>query len=1045
MNPARIFVERPVATTLLTIGIATAGVLAFRMLPVSPLPQVDFPTIAVFASLPGASPETMAATVATPLERSLGHISGITEMTSSSTLGSTDITLQFDLSRDIDAAARDVQAAINAARALLPANMPSNPEYRKLNPADAPILILALTSATMTRGQMYDAADTVLAQKLSQVPGVGQAEVAGSSQPAVRVELKPSVLNRYGISPEQVRAAIVAANVHRPKGFIEDGAARWQIGANDQAMSARDYRPIIVRYVNGAPVRLQDLGEVADSVQNLRAAGLSNGKPAVIILLFRQPNANIISTIQQVKALLPQLESSIPRAIHITIANDRSPPIKASLREVEETLLISVVLVILVVFAFLRRASAAMIPAVAVPVSLAGTFAVMYVAGFSLDNLSLMALTVATGFVVDDAVVVLENISRHIEAGMQPLPATLLGAREVAFTVLSMTVSLIAVFIPILLMGGIVGRLFREFALTLSSAVLISLALSLSTTPMMCAHLLKAAGAAHSKPGLWTRLGGLSERAFDAMLRYYERTLHWALAHGRFMMLLLLFTVCLNFFLYIVIPKAFFPEQDIGRVVGFVQGDQSISFDAMKEKLTQFMNVVRRDPAVDNVLGFTGGGQLNSARMFIALKPLSERDVSAAEVIARLRKKLARVAGATLYLQALQDIRIGGRVTNAPYQFTLQSDNLSVLRAWTSKIREALAKLPQLVDVNSDAQDNGLESYLVVDRSAAARLGVDMASVDATLNDLYSQRQVSTIFNAMNQYRVVMEADPADSTDAAALETTYVAGVTPAGAPTIVPLSSFAHYQARRTSLSVNHQGLAAATTISFGLPQNVSMSQATAAILRALAKIGVPGSIRGSFQGQAKVFQQSLNTEPILVLAALVAVYIVLGMLYESYIHPLTILSTLPSAGVGALLALLATHTEFSIIALIGVILLIGIVKKNAIMMIDYAINLRRMHGTPPREAIFEACKKRFRPIMMTTMAALFGALPLALRAGDGAELRRPLGISIAGGLVFSQLLTLYTTPLIYLYLDRFQEWVRGRRRARHAAYGRLPTDQPT
>ena len=1039
MNPSRIFIARPVATMLLTIGITLAGVLAFRTLRVSPLPQVDFPTILVSASLPGASPETMAATVATPLERALGVISGITEMTSSSSLGSTRIVMQFDLNRDIDGAARDVQAAINNSRTLLPANLPSNPTYRKINPADAPILILALTSDTMTIGQLYDVADTIVAQKLSQVSGVGQASVVGSSQPAVRVELNPAALNQYGIGSETVRTAITTTNANRPKGWIEYGNSRWQIGANDQAKVAREYKPIVVAYNKGAAVRLDDVAEVVDSVQDLRNAGLADGKDDVSIMVFRQPGANIIATVDRVKELLPRLEASMPKAVNLRIVNDRTPPIRASLREVERTLVISVCLVVLVVFLFLRRASAAMVPAVAVPVSLIGTFGVMHLAGFSLDNLSLMALTIATGFVVDDAVVVLENISRHVEEGVRPMQAALMGAREVGFTVMSMSISLIAVFIPILLMGGIVGRLFREFALTLSASIVISLALSLSTTPMMCAYLLKTQEGP-PQSGWWARFSAATERGFEAMLRGYERSLGWALGHGRIMMALLLCAVCLNVYLYVIIPKTFFPQQDIGRLAGNIQGDQSISFDAMKQKLTEFMTIIREDPAVANVVGSTGGGQTNTGQMYIALKPLAERKLSADQVIARLRGKLARVPGATLFLQATQDVRIGGRQSNAQYQYTLQADDLNSLREWEIKIRNAVGTLPQLTDVNTDAQDKGVESYLSIDRNAAARLGVNASEVDTTLNNLFGQRQVSTIYNPMNQYRVVMEADPKNSLNSGALENVFVAGTAPSGAPAMVPLTAFARYEMRGTPLAVNHQGQFPASTISFGLPLNVSLSQATTAVEQALVRLGVPRSVRGSFQGVAKAFQDSLRNEPLLILAALVTVYIVLGMLYESYAHPLTILSTLPSAGVGALLALLATGTQFSIIALIGVILLIGIVKKNAIMMIDFALEAQRAHGKSPRDAIFEACVKRFRPIMMTTTAALFGALPLAIRAGDGAELRRPLGISIAGGLVVSQLLTLYTTPLIYLYMDRFQNWYRSKRHARHVARDALP-----
>jgi multidrug efflux pump len=1044
MNPSRIFIERPVATTLLTIGVALAGAISFRLLPVSPLPAVDFPTISVSASLPGASPETMASTVATPLERALGQISDITEMTSSSTLGSTRVTLQFALYRDIDGAARDVQAAINNARTLLPV-LPSNPTYRKINPADAPILILALTSDTMTRGQLYDAADTILAQKLSQVHGVGQASVTGSSQPAVRVELNPTTLNRYSIGTEAVRTAITLTNANRPKGAIEAGDNRWQIGANDQALTAREYRPIVVTYQNGAPVRLDDVAQVVDSIQDLHNAGFSDGKPSVTVLIFRQPNANIIDTVDRVKQMLPQLEAAMPKAINLKVVIDRTPPIRASLREVEQTLGISVILVVLVVFLFLRRATAALVPAVAVPVSLIGTFGLMYLAGFSLDNLSLMALTIATGFVVDDAVVVLENISRHVEEGMKPMEAALKGAREVGFTVLSMSISLVAVFIPILMMGGIVGRLFREFALTLSAAIGISLVLSLSTTPMMCAYLLKPHSPDRAGGGLIAKCSASVERLFEGMLHGYDRTLQWALRHGRFMMILLLATICLNVYLYVIIPKAFFPQQDVGRLSGNIQGDQSISFDAMQDKLKQFMTIVRADPAVVSVVGSTGGGQTNTGQMFISLKPLSDRKASADQVIARLRGKLARVPGATLYLQAQQDIRIGGRASNAQYQYTLQADDLAVLRSWEIKIRNALTGLPQLTDVNTDAQDKGVKSLVVIDRDAASRLGVNTLSIDTALNNLFGQRQVSTIYNPMNQYRVVMEADPSYSVSALALQDVYITGVGPTGLTTIVPLSAIAHYEMQRTPLAVNHQGQFPASTISFGLPLNVSLSQATDAIQQTLVKLGVPTSVRGSFQGTAKAFQDSLSNEPLLILAALVTVYIVLGVLYESYVHPLTILSTLPSAGVGALLALLATGTEFSIIALIGVILLIGIVKKNAIMMIDFALEAERARGISPRAAIQEACLKRFRPIMMTTMAALFGALPLALRAGDGAELRRPLGISIAGGLIVSQLLTLYTTPLIYVYLDRFQAWYRRKHYVAHPRPSGFQSDLTT
>ncbi len=1015
MNFSAPFINRPVATTLLTLGVALAGVVAFNLLPVAPLPQVDFPTISVEASLPGASPETMAATVATPLERSLGRIAGITEMTSTSSLGSTRVILQFDLDRDIDGAARDVQAAINAARGLLPTGLPSNPTYHKVNPADAPVMILALTSSTMTQGQMYDAADTIIAQKLSQVRGVGQVRVGGSALPAVRVELNPAALNKYGIGLEDVRAAIAATNANRPKGAVEEGDRHWQIYANDQATTAADYLPLIVSYRQGAAVRLADVAEVRDSVQDLRNAGLANGKPAVLVILYKQPGANILDTVDGVRALLPALRASIPSAIDLTVALDRTPTIRASLHDVERTLMISTALVIMVVFLFLRNARATLIPSVAVPVSLIGTFGVMYLAGFSLDSLSLMALTIATGFVVDDAIVVLENVSRHIEKGVPPMQAALAGAREVGFTVLSMSLSLIAVFLPILLMGGIIGRLFREFAVTLSAAILVSLAVSLTTTPMMCARLLKPESA--SAHGRFYRA---SERAFAALLGWYEKSLAWALRHGRFMMLLLLGTVCLNVYLYVIVPKGFFPQQDTGRLIGFIQADQSISFQAMRRKLTDFTGIIRHDPAVESVVGFTGGSRVNSGFMFISLKPLAQRKLSADRVIARLRGKLAREPGANLYLQSAQDIRMGGRPGNAEYQYTLQADELDELRSWGPRVLQAMSRLPELTDVNTDQQDKGLQTTLVIDRDTAARLGVTPKLLDATLNDAFGQRLVSTIYNPLNQYRVVMEAAPRYWQSPAALNNVYVS--TSGGAQ--VPLSAFARFEPTNTALGVNHQGQFVATTISFNLAHGVSLSAATRAIDDALDRIGVPTSIHGSFQGTARAFQDSLNSQPWLILAALLTVYIVLGILYESYVHPITILSTLPSAGVGAILALLAFHIEFSVIALIGVILLIGIVKKNAIMMIDFALDAERRHGLGPEQAIFQACLLRFRPIMMTTMAALLGAVPLAIGFGEGAELRRPLGVAIVGGLIMSQLLTLYTTPVVYVYLDRFRLW---------------------
>ena len=1056
MNISRSFIERPVATTLLTLGIALAGLVAFRLLPVSPLPQVDFPTISVSASLPGASPETMAATVATPLERALGSIAGVTEITSSSALNSTRITLQFDLSRDIDGAARDVQAALNAARTLLPSGMPGNPTYRKVNPADAPVLILSLTSDTMTQGQMYDAADSILAQKLAQVDGIGQVSVGGSSQPAVRIELNPTALNKYGIGTADVRTAVAATNANRPKGIVEDGARNWQIYANDQATTAAEYMPLIVAYRNGAPVRVRDVAQVVDSVADLRNAGQTNGKPSVLVILYRQPGANIIETVDRVRALLPQLRASIPAAINLTVSVDRTPTIRASLKDTERTLMISIALVILVVFAFLRNWRATLIPSVAVPVSLIGTFGAMYLMGFSLNNLSLMALTIATGFVVDDAIVVLENVSRHIEDGMKPFAAALQGAREVSFTVLSMSLSLIAVFIPLLLMGGIVGRLFREFAITLSVAILVSLLVSLTTTPMMCARLLKARGAqAARQPG---RLYLLSERFFNGMLRGYERSLAWALRFAPLMMVILLATIALNVYLYVIVPKGFFPQQDTGRLVGSIQGDQAISFQAMKQKFAEFVQIVRSDKDVDTVVGFTGGGRVNSGFVFVSLKPLGVRKDSADMVIARLRGKLSHVAGASLYLQAVQDIRVGGRQSNAQYQYTLQADDLAVLRAWEPKITLALSNLPELADVSSDQQDHGLQTTLTIDRATAMRMGVTPQLIDASLYDLFGQRQISTIYNAMNQYHVVMEASPEYWQSPTTLQKTYVsvplsqANLAPTSsalqtAPALtaggklsantslaltlstqpepqIPLAAFTTYAPTSTALSVNHQGQFTASTISFNLPPGVSLSDASSAIDNAMARLGVPTGLHGSFQGTANAFQSSLSSQPLLILTALLAVYIVLGVLYESYVHPLTILSTLPSAGVGALLALLLTGTEFSLIALIGVILLIGIVKKNAIMMIDFALDAERRLGMTPRDAIFQACRLRFRPIMMTTMAAMFGAIPLALGHGDGAELRQPLGIAIVGGLMVSQLLTLYTTPVVYLYLDRLSLW---------------------
>ena len=1101
MSFSTAFIERPVATTLLTIGVALAGLFAFNQLPVSPLPQVDFPTISVTAQMPGASPDTMAQTVATPLERHLGVIANVTEMTSSSTVGSSRITLQFDLNRNIDGAARDVQAAINAARADLPASLRANPTYRKVNPADAPIAILALTSKTLTQGQIYDAASTVLTPALSQLDGIGQVTIGGSSLPAVRVELNPLALFKYGIGLEDVRAALSSANAHSPKGAIEQKDQHFQIYTNDQATKAADYLPLVIAYRNGAAVRLPDVATVTDSVENLRNQGLADGQPSVLVILYRQPNANIIDTVDRINASLPQLEASIPHGINVRMMMDRTTTIRASLHDVETTLIIAICLVILVVFAFLRNVRAVLIPSVAVPVSLLGTFGAMYLMGYSLDNLSLMALTISTGFVVDDAIVVLENVSRHIEGGMGRRQAALQGAREVGFTVLSMSVSLIAVFVPILLMGGIVGRLFREFALTLSIAIMISLVISLTTTPMMCAFVLRRPPEQHGWAYRW------SERFFNAMLGFYDRTLVAALARPLQVMLILLVTICLNVFLFYEVPKGFFPQQDTGRMTGGIQADQSISFQLMKQKLQQFIAIVRQDPAVQSVVGFTGGGQTNSGFVFVALKPLAERKLSVDQVIARMRPKLNQVPGARLFLQAVQDIRVGGRQTNAQYQYTLQGDSLPELNEWAPKIAAAMEKLDMLTDVNSDQQQHGLETDLVIDRPTAARLGLTTSQIDSTLYDAFGQRQVSVIYAARNQYHVVMEVDPrfwqspdmlkqiyvsstggsvkgtagtnaVSGTVAASTATTSATAASAAatvasdsarnqamnalastghsassastGAPvstfgeTMVPLAAFSQFGPGTTPLAVNHQGLFVASTISFNLKPGFSLSQATQAVDRVMAQLHVPSTIHGTFQGTARVFQQSLDNEPILIAAALLAVYIVLGVLYESYVHPITILSTLPSAGVGAVLALMLANTEFSIIALIGVILLIGIVKKNAIMMIDFALVAERDHGLSSREAIYQAAVLRFRPIMMTTMAAMLGAVPLAVGTGEGSEMRRPLGIAIVGGLLFSQALTLYTTPVIYLYLDRFRFWAQRRWSFRDRRLPHGPVAQP-
>ncbi|RUR88901.1 multidrug efflux RND transporter permease subunit MdtC [Pectobacterium polaris] len=1007
-----LFIHRPVATLLLTLAIALCGVLGFRLLPVSPLPQVDFPVISVSASLPGASPETMASAVATPLERALGRIAGVNEMTSTSSLGSTRVILVFNLDRDINGAARDVQAAINAAQNLLPSGMSSRPTYRKVNPSDAPVMILTLTSDTYSQGQLYDFASTQLSQKISQMEGVGDVSIGGSSLPAVRVALNPVALFNQGISLDEVRQAIAQANVRQPLGNVESSQKSWQIQTNDELKTADAYAPLIIHYNNGAAVRLSDVATVEDSVQNARNAGMANSKPAILVMIRRAPDANIITTVDNIRAAMPELRASLPAEIQLDVAQDRSPTIRASLAEVEQSLIIAVALVILVVFLFLRSGRATAIPALAVPVSLIGTFAAMYLCGFSLNNLSLMALTIATGFVVDDAIVVLENISRHIEAGMKPLQASLQGVREVGFTVLSMSLSLVAVFIPLLLMDGLPGRLFREFAVTLSAAIMISLLISLTLTPMLCARLLRAVPK-RSQP----RTRGFN-RVLLAMQQGYGRSLKWVLNHARWVLLLLLGTIALNVWLYISIPKTFFPEQDTGRLMGFIQADQSISFQAMTVKLQNFMTIVSSDPAVDNVNGFTGGSRTNSGSMFISLKPLSERDVSAQQVISRLRVKLAKEPGANLFLMPVQDIRIGGRESSAGYQYTLLSDDLSELRIWEPKIRAAFSKLPELADVNSDQQDKGAEMALTYDRDAMAQLGISVSAANALLNNAFGQRQISTIYQPLNQYKVVMEVDDAYTQDVSSLDKMFV--INNEGKP--IPLSYFASWKPINAPLSVNHQGLSAASTISFNLPEGTDLSSATAAIERTMTSLGVPSAVRGQFSGTAQAFQQSQSSQLLLILAAIITVYIVLGVLYESYVHPLTILSTLPSAGVGALLALEWFGAPFSLVALIGIMLLIGIVKKNAIMMVDFALVAQRSGGLSAQDAIFQACLLRFRPIMMTTLAALFGALPLVLTSGDGAELRQPLGITIVGGLVMSQILTLYTTPVVYLFFDKLR-----------------------
>ena len=1029
MNLSSPFIRRPVATTLLTAAIALSGAVAFRALPVSALPQIDFPTISVGASLPGASPEIMASSVATPLERQFGRIAGVTEMTSASFLGTTSITLQFDLNRSIDGAARDVQAAINAARSYLPSNLPANPTYRKVNPADSPIMIVALTSEVYDRGKMYDAASTIMAQRLSQVQGVGQVTVGGSSLPGVRVDVNPTQLNSYGLGMQDVAAMLNKQNANAPKGQISNGTTTMDVSSNDQLLKAVDYMPLVVGYHSGAAVKLSDVANVQDSTENVRAAGFVNGQPSVLIIIFRQPGANIIETVDRIRAAIPSLKASIPTAIDVRVVLDRTTTIRASVRDVERTLMISISLVILVVFLFLRNLRATFIPSVAVPVSLIGTFGVMYLCRYSIDNLSLMALTISTGFVVDDAIVVIENVTRYIEQGMAPTQAALKGASEIGFTVLSISISLVAVFIPILMMGGIVGRLFREFAVTLSVAILVSLLISLTTTPMMCSRLLK-----HIREQDKSRLYQLSERGFQWMLRTYERSLTWVLEHSALTLAVLLMTIAFNIYLFMIVPKGFFPQQDNGTIFGGIQGSQDISFQAMQAATRRIVDVVKSDPAVENSMAFTGGnGASNSGFIYLGLKPLEVRKVSANQVIDRLRPKLIAVPGANTFLQAGQDLRIGGRASSAQFQYTIQSDNLKDLVQWGPLLLQQMRKMPMLADVNTDQQNSGLQMNVVYDRATAARLGITPQQIDNTLYEAFGQSQVSTMYTGVNQYHVVLEVEPKFWQSPLGLNDVYIR--TSQGK--VVPLSAVAHYQPTTAPLAVNHQGQYPSVTISFNLAPGVALSDASRAITEMEQKMGMPNTIRGMFSGTLQAFQSSLASEPLLILTALMAVYIVLGILYESLIHPITILSTLPSAGVGAVLALMIFKKDLSVIALIGIILLIGIVKKNAIMMIDFALAAERIEGKGPRDAIFQACLLRFRPILMTTMAALFGAVPLAFGTGTGSELRQPLGITIIGGLIVSQMLTLYTTPVVYLYLDRMRvRWL--------SAHGRLKRAEP-
>src|SRR5579863_4924492 len=1028
------FIRRPIGTSLLAAALLLSGILAFNFLPVASLPRVDFPVISVGASLPGADPQTMASAVATPLERQFGRIAAVNQMTSSSQLGSSSITMQFDLNRNIDAAARDVQAAINAARGQLPANLPSNPSYRKVNPSDSPILILALSSDTVPVPQMYDVADSILSQKLAQVNGVGQVFVWGSAQPAVRVEVNPMLLNKLGVGLDTVRNSLNAVNSNTAKGQVSNGTRSYSFTDNDQLFTADQYRPLIVAYNNGGAVRIADVGDVTDSVADVRNMGLANGKPGILIPIFRQPVANVLDTVDRVRAIMPFLQSSISPAIKLTVALDRTVTVRASVKDIETTLLISIFLVITVVFMFLRTVRATIIPSVAVPMSLIGTFGAMYLLGYSLDNLSLMALAISTGFVVDDAIVVLENITRYVEHGMDAVRAAFKGAAEIGFTVVSMSVSLVAVFIPLLMMGGIVGRLFREFAVTLSIAIGVSLVVSLTTTPTMCAKFLRTEK--EKKHNIFFRS---SEWVFDKLLATYTRMLKWVLAYQPVTLTVTILVACLSVYLYIKVPKGFFPQQDTGRIMGAVMAEQDISFQAMRDKMQRYVNIVMKDPAVDTVTGFAGGGSaLNQGRFFMMLKPLEQRGpcnkkhfwdecqyVTADDVINRLRGKLSVVPGATLILQSAQDLTIGGRFGNAQYQYTLQSANLEDLNKWSPQLLKKMRSLRELTDTNSDQQDQGLQAKLVIDRDTASRMGISPQTLDNALYDAFGQRQVSTMYRPLNQYHVVMEVAPQFQQTPEALQNIYLRST--AGTP--VPLAAFTHYEPANTPLAVNHQGQVPSVTISFNLAPGVSLGQATQAIEAAERSIGFPPDIEASFQGTAAAFKDSLSSEPILIFTALVAVYIVLGLLYESLIHPITILSTLPSAGVGALLALKLTHNELNVIGTIGIILLIGLVKKNAIMMIDVALDVERTQGKKPVEAIYDACILRFRPIMMTTMAALLGGLPLALGNGTGSELHRPLGITIVGGLIVSQMLTLFTTPIVYVYLDRLRLALRGSR----------------